>query len=278
MEAMLAEMPLTIFTTLVPLASGAFAYFALSLCAQGGVQDARKFGKSALVPLIITGAAFIAAFFHLAGPLNAPWVLAGIGRSPMSNEIVGGVVFALLALGAVAAAFTGRGGAKALRILCVLAAVSGLVFSLLVGLAYYVPTVPTWHTLCMPVGSVGAYLAAGMLLGRASCAEDFPVARTGAPLVCLVAGAIAVAGSYGWWAVDAMGMATPFASGSALVGGILPILVTGIALVVGSALAAAFRWKGQPSRAFLWATAGLFAIGFFLLRICFYQLYMTVGL
>ena len=108
MQFSVAELPLALFTTLAPLGAGAFialacAFFTTSF----SDEQLKKIDRGTIIPLAIVIVGFICAFFHLASPMNAPSVFLGAG-SPMSNEIIAGCVFAIVAIVYVIVTNTGK--------------------------------------------------------------------------------------------------------------------------------------------------------------------------
>ena len=99
-----------------------------------------------LIPLVVVIMGFAASFFHLASPLHAPGVFAGVGGSPLSNEILVGAIFTVLAVVYVVCALTGRLSGGARKVLVVVVAASALVFACFTGLAYVMETIASWNS------------------------------------------------------------------------------------------------------------------------------------
>lgn len=285
MEAMMAEMPLTIFTTLAPVGAGAFAALAIALLV-GGFDDAgrARLCKLAFVPLGVVAVAFAAAFFHLASPLHAFWVLFGIGSSPMSNEIAAGVAFTGVAFVATALGAAGRVGARALKALFCASGALGLAFSWLVGAAYAVDTVATWSHPALPFAAAGCALCGGTLLAVALLkAGGFAEAVRSRPfevvaLAFVGGGAVlAIACTLAWYGGVAATV-TPLVDGAARAGGCAAALLAAGGLVVAAAalgVAAMLRARGWALAA---VAAALFVAGAFVARVAFYALEISVGL
>ena len=109
MEAAFAELPLALFTTLAPMGAGAFIVLALAFFTTTFTDDqVKKIDRMTLIPLVVVLVGFAASFFHLASPLHAAGVFAGIGSSPLSNEILVGSLFVVLALVYVILALAGK--------------------------------------------------------------------------------------------------------------------------------------------------------------------------
>ena len=90
----LSEISLVLFTTLAPSGAVAFALMGAPLHRAALDADAReRISKLLCIPLIVTMVGLVASATHLGHPDNALYVIAGIGRSPLSTEVAGAVVF-----------------------------------------------------------------------------------------------------------------------------------------------------------------------------------------
>ena len=157
---------LAVFTTLAPMGAGAFIALAYAFAVgKPDEEAARRLDRWTALPLAVLAAGFVGAFTHLASPLNAFGVFAGVGSSPLSNEVLAGVVFAALAVVYWVLALTGKLSAGARTgPLAVLSALA-VVFAVFCGLAYMMYTIPTWNTPLSIVQMVGYLLAGGTVLG-----------------------------------------------------------------------------------------------------------------
>ena len=99
METALTEITLVLFTTIAP--AGVVGYLIMAASIMRSRDDARAnaIGRYLVVPLVLAITGLIASATHLGTPANALYVITGIGRSPLSNEVVAAVVF--LALGGI---------------------------------------------------------------------------------------------------------------------------------------------------------------------------------
>ena len=86
------ELPLVFFTVLAQAAAGAYLILLLSQPVNG--MDERKLSFGILVSMALLSLGMLVGMFHLGVPMRALNLLAGIGRSPMSNEILLGGAFA----------------------------------------------------------------------------------------------------------------------------------------------------------------------------------------
>lgn len=138
---------LAVFTTLAPMGAGAFIALAYAFAVgKPDEEAARRLDRWTALPLAVLAAGFVGAFTHLASPLNAFGVFAGVGSSPLSNEVLAGVVFAALAVVYWVLALAGKLSAGARTgPLAVLSALA-VVFAVFCGLAYMMYTIPTWNT------------------------------------------------------------------------------------------------------------------------------------
>lgn len=280
-----AELPLAVFTTLAPAASGAFLLLAIALAVSGDEAFRRKLCRAGLVPLALVALSFVAAFFHLANPLNAPWVLLGVARSPMSNEIMGGVLFALVALAAVWIGGWGRVSSRAQLGLMAAAGILGVVFSLLVGLAYRVETVATWYQPSLPVIAVGEALAAGAVLGCGLIRWAFPPESlvkgplAKAALALVVVGALGTLAGEAVWFAEVSTVVTPLADGAARAGDALALVAAGCGLfAIGSLAGVVFLVRKKSCVGAFVVAWAIMVVGVFLLRLAFYGMQISVGL
>lgn len=285
METALNELPLAIFTTLAPMGAGAFAVLAAAFCTMK-LDDVKikAIDRFSLIPLGLIAVGFIASFFHLASPLKAYGVLSGIGHSPLSNEIAVGMVFFVAAIVYVALGFAGKLSASARKPFALVVAVLALVFSLFTGLAYMMPTIPSWDSPLVPLEMIGSALLGGALLAlvvlalaKAFDGVDGHVMKSVAFLagvIGFVAVAVALVGHF-----DMLGeLWSPAVAGVSLVEAVVPFLWAAAACgVVGVAcLGVASFGKSVLVPAGVGAVASL--VGIFLVRFAFYAVWMSIGL
>ncbi|MEG1830506.1 MAG: DmsC/YnfH family molybdoenzyme membrane anchor subunit [Raoultibacter sp.] len=281
----MAEMPLAIFTTLAPIGAGAFIALAVAFfTTKFSDEQLKKIDTMTLIPLLIVLVGFVASFIHLTSPLNAINVFSGIGHSPLSNEIVVGSVFVIVAIVYWALAFTGKLAGGARKIFAALVAVLAIVFALFVGMAYVIPTIASWNTPLVPVQILGFALLGGMCLGTLvlglACAlnDARQTAFKTVTLILVLAGAVlAIAGLF--MQLSMVGaLETALCSGAALTA---PMMPYAIGFAVCALLAAALEVfalikQGSPA---ICALALVLAIaGVFLARLVFYGIQISVGL
>ena len=311
METALNEITLVLFTTVAP--AGVVGYLIMLVIAwraeagagarSGGAVDggpnagvdapavsaehlpARRIERYLVVPLVFAISGLIASATHLGTPANALYVITGIGRSPLSNEIAAAVAF--LALGGAYWFLSFRDDVLAplRRALAALTALAGAAFVAMISLAYSVDTVPTWN---LPTGPVSLWLAAlasgpfvallGLRLAGAEISRGVRLVLLALSLVAAVAHAAVLA------AEGALlgGIATTVQAAGDLVPW-LPQVVA--AFLVGEAAALAFAAaearlaRGAAAHAAVLAVATAASLaGCFAVRFAFYAMHMTSGM
>lgn len=285
MEAAFAEMPLALFTTLSSIGAGAFVALAAAfLTGKFSDDELSKIDKLTLIPFLVVVVGFIAAFFHLASPLNAFGVFAGVGSSPLSNELVAGIVFGIVALVYTVLSVAGKLSAGSRRGFSIVVAVLAVIFAIFMGLAYMMNTIPSWDTPLVPVQMVGFLLAGGAALGsyvigQAGAGKSLRAGSAASVLVVLaVVGAVlAIAGLAGQLGAVS-GMSNPLASGADLVGDVMPLAVGGLVLVAASAALVVGAVRAKQTVALAGAAVVVALVGILLARLAFYGVQLSVGL
>jgi len=282
MEHAFEELALAIFSTLAALGAGAFVMLAVAFLRSSVVdspEKLKKIDRLTVIPLLLVIGGFIAAMFHLATPLNALNVLNGIGRSPLTNEIVAGIVFVVVALVYWIIALTGKLSLGFRRILVSLSALFAIVFAIFLGLAYMIPTIPTWNTAFAPIVMLGYSLLGGGLFGllvlqvadalKDASTGSFRMISIGLSVVGAIAAVVGVVGQY----VIAGGIELA----SEQVAAALPWLIVCIVGLVLALVLAVLPVVRKPSSGVV-ALGCLVALGaVFIGRLVFYALYITVG-
>ena len=226
---------------------------------------------------------FICAFFHLASPMNAPSVFLGAG-SPMSNEIIAGCVFAIVAIVYVIVANTGKLCGSARKGFAAVVAALAILFAIFTGLAYVMSTIATWDTPLVPVQMLGFALVGGaataaLVLASAgawadACKGSFKAAVIG---LAVAGAALAIVGLVGQLAV-ASGMQNALVSGSELVSDALLPAIIGLALIVVAAALVFVSVKKEAATGLAAAAVIAALVGIFLARMAFYAIQMSVGI
>ena len=292
-----------LFTTIAP--AGTVGYLAMLLAAaRAGAASARRIERYLVIPLVLAITGLIASATHLGTPANALYVVTGIGRSPLSNEVAAAVAF--LALGGAYwfLSFNDAVASALRRAVACLAAVAGIAFVTAIALAYSVPTVPTWDLPTVPAMLWLAALASGPFVGMLGVAASAaPVGRWFCR-ACLAVAAVATAADVAVLCVEASllpGVATTVQAADELVPWMpAAIVVFAVCQAVAIAVAAfalgrkplgRMRVKGRGASegaacegvdvrqaALLAASAALSLAGCFAVRFTFYAMHMTSGM
>lgn len=277
-----SETPLAVFTTLAPMGAGAFLVLACLIAAAKLDDEAlARLDRLSIVPFAVSAVGFIGAFFHLANPLHAFGVFAGIGTSPLSNEVAVGVVFMAAALVYVVLAFTGKLTASSRKAFSLVVGVLALVFMVFCGLAYMMDTIPTWNTPASIVQMLGYGLLGGSAFAALTCglARIEVSQKASVAVIAFVAvGLVLSLVGFGIQITAAASIANIWGAAIDLVPAIWGMFaVLAVCGIVALALIVAGGKKNFPL-AFSAAACALVVVGVFLARIGFYGLYMSVAL
>lgn len=140
------ELPLYVFTLFTQLAAGIVLFVALRATLvkeppAGGRQGAaRPEARALAVAVAAGGVALIASLFHLGDMTKALNVLAGLGRSWLSCEVVMASLFFVLTVIALVCVRRAKAALPSIWI----AALLGVALSVVEGIAYAVTAVPAW--------------------------------------------------------------------------------------------------------------------------------------
>ena len=141
------EMALLIFTLAEQTAVGAFA--ALVIMHLMGKNEASVRFKIGIVTFVVVFVGIIASVFHLGQPLRALNVLAGLGSSWLSREILFIGLFALCVL--VYAIFVKLDKDQLAKIIGIVGIVCGIAAVVATSLVYMLPGVPVWDSFTTPL-------------------------------------------------------------------------------------------------------------------------------
>jgi len=210
-------------------------------------------------------------------------VFSGIGRSPLSNEVLFAVAFLVIGGSYWMVSFKDRFPQAALRLWLCVACVAGLLFIVMTSLAYSVVTVPTWDTWFTPVNLCFSALFAGpflalLVLGVADCRlPRFSFVLAGIACLALAVGSALLFmhnGSLG-------GIANNVVSAAELVPDYFLMICAHVVLGAAGALLALLSLRKGASRqgaiALLTAASVIAAVAVFIPRTAFYAMHMTVG-
>ena len=282
---MMAELPLALFTTLAPIGAGAFIALAVAFfTTKFSDEQLKKIDRMTTIPVVVLVAGFICAFFHLASPMHAFGVFAGLGASPLSNELLAGVVFAVLAIVYWIVAFAGKLGEGARRGFAAVVAVMAIVFACFTGAAYMMETIVSWNTPMVPVAVLGFSLLGGVSLGvlvlaLSGALEDaakggFKMAALAVLVVGLVLGVVGLLVQV----MSVSGMGNALVDGADLVTAASAPMWIGVVCMVVAAAAAFMALRNSKSTALAAAAPVLAIVGVFAARLAFYAVQLSVGL
>lgn len=271
---MMAELPLALFTTL------AVAFFTTKFTD----EQLKKIDRMTTIPVVVLVAGFICAFFHLASPMHAFGVFAGLGASPLSNELLAGVVFAVLAIVYWIVALAGKLGEGARKGFAAVVAVMAVVFACFTGAAYMMETIASWNTPMVPVAVLGFSLLGGVSLGvlvlaLSGALED--AAKGGfkmAALAVLIVGLVLGIAGLLVQVMSVSGMGNALVDGADLVAAASAPMWIGVVCMVVAAAAAFMALRNSKSTALAVAAPVLAIVGVFAARLAFYAVQLSVGL
>ena len=282
---MMAELPLALFTTLAPVGAGAFIALAVAFfTTKFSDEQLKKIDRMTTIPVVVLVAGFICAFFHLASPMHAFGVFAGLGASPLSNELLAGVVFAVLAIVYWIVALAGKLGEGARKGFAAVVAVMAIVFACFTGAAYMMETIASWNTPMVPVAVLGFSLLGGVSLGvlvlaLSGALEDAAKGgfKMAAPVVLVVGLVLGVAGLL-VQVMSVSGMGNALVDGADLVAAASAPMWIGVVCMVVAAAAAFMALRNSKSTALAAAAPVLAIMGVFAARLAFYAVQLSVGL
>lgn len=282
---MMAELPLALFTTLAPVGAGAFIALAVAFfTTKFSDEQLKKIDRMTTIPVVVLVAGFICAFFHLASPMHAFGVFAGVGASPLSNELLAGVVFAVLAIVYWIVALAGKLDEGARKGFAAVVAVMAIVFACFTGAAYMMETIASWNTPMVPVAVLGFSLLGGICLGvlvlaLSGALED--AAKGGfkmAALAVLVVGLVLGVAGLLVQVMSVSGMGNALVDGADLVAAASAPMWIGVVCMVVAAAAAFMALRNTKSTALAAAAPVLAVVGVFAARLAFYAVQLSVGL
>lgn len=282
---MMAELPLALFTTLAPIGAGAFIALAVAFfTTKFSDEQLKKIDRMTTIPVVVLVAGFICAFFHLASPMHAFGVFAGLGASPLSNELLAGVVFAVLAIVYWIVALAGKLGEGARKGFAAVVAVTAVVFACFTGAAYMMETIASWNTPMVPVAVLGFSLLGGVSLGvlvlaLSGALEDAAKGgfKMAAPVVLVIGLVLGVAGLL-VQVMSVSGMGNALVDGADLVAAASAPMWIGVVCMVVAAASAFMALRNSKSTALAAAAPVLAIVGVFAARLAFYAVQLSVGL
>lgn len=283
METALSEISLVFFTSVAPAGAFGYALMGLYMLTEKDRDSVISAGRRLVVPLSLAIVGLIASATHLGTPANALYVISGIGRSPLSNEVLAAVLF--LALGGSFWMFTfkdgGFGAIEKAWLSCSIAA--SLVFVLFISLAYSVQTIPTWNAPIAPVTLWFNGLSGGPLvayLGIRSSRRGFEgmspklFGYVSMAFATINVGALLAEGRFLYGiatTVSSMAQQVPWFDVSTALFALMHVLAL-LCLYKASA------FEGTPGIAFAGMAVAFSLVGCFVSRFAFYSSYMTIGM
>lgn len=286
MELAMHELPLTLFSSLAPLGAGAFFMIALSLCFGEFTKDQlKKIDRLTILPILVAFVGLICSVFHLANPGNMLSVANTVGSTPLANEITAFGIFMIVAVVYwIVAMAGGLKNGSARKAFAMVTGILGLISALFIGLAYAIPTIPTWNNFWTPLSIIGFALFGGTLLGllvtTLAGAGDASVkdkAGTAVFVAFTVGAVLSFASVIALWIIGSTApdsvLQVGNLAGSMIWAFVLFIIFSLLAYGLGFAAI-----KISPLMAFVVAGVVLAFVAIFLARMCFYALQIGVGL
>lgn len=277
-----SDAALAVFTTLAPMGACAFIVLATAFAAQTiEGEKAKGVDRMTMIPLLFLLVGFIGATFHLANPLNAIHVAAGIGKSPLTNEVMVGGLFFLAAIVYWIMAMRGALKPNARKIFLVVLAVWAAIFALFCGFAYLMNTIPTWNTPWTVVQMLGYGLLGGALVGSLTLRAAGIELQGKVAQIALIQAAIGLAcglAGFGGQIVAAGTMANIWGTAISLVPAIWGLFALFAACGAAGVAGEFICNRKKAGTGSLAALCAIVAVGIFFARIGFYGLFMSVAL
>lgn len=288
------EITLVVFTALAP--SGILACVICTLALMAPKRVGPQFDEGArtrlshlvALPLAVSMVGLVASASHLGTPSNALYVLGGVGRSPLSNEVACCVLFTAFMGLYWLYSFSARQRPWLCRIWRFAIVLAGLAAVASISLAYSAETILTWSHWSVPVSLCCSALGGAPLLAlvtaRLAKVDVAPMVAK-CLLACGIVGALACAAAcLCWWdwagsARNAIVMsARDLVPAQPLLAFIYALFALGAYAVTSYELRQATS-RGTYARASRLAIAcALYFFGLFALRFAFYMTHMTAGI
>ena len=284
MEYGMAELPLALFSTLAPMGAGAFTILAVAFFTSSFEGETlKKIDRLTAIPIVFVVVGFICAFFHLASPQHAFGVFANVGSSPMSNEILMGVVFCAVAIIYWIVAIATKMSDGLRKAFSVIVAVLGLVFCVFIGLAYGMDTIPSWDNIMVPLSTLFYGVLGGSAVGMtviygAHALDSATKAFVTAAVVLSWTGAIGSVLFFGLNMGEAAGIQNNMMLGSDIIDGMLLWIITAIIVMLLAGLALMFEIQKERAAFYPWIGVFVACVGIFIARIAFYGAEISIGL
>lgn len=291
METAVKEITLVIFTTLAPAGILGLIFVAIAILLSNDEDRACRLSRCLVVPSALAVVGLIASATHLGTPANALYVISGIGRSPLSNEVTSVVVFFALAGVYWIASFRDKPRGRLSRAWLVATIVSGLVGIWFISTAYTVSTIPTWSLLQAQaslwlngLSAAPAVATLTMICARVSPSRKTLILFAATTGLSALANAAVLFSEFG--ALDMIKTTTTAASDlvpgfvAAIAAYLVLELIVAISLLLFSPLPPFrdfFKTHQNQSMGLGISATILVCVASFIIRFYFYSLYMTVG-
>ena len=268
---------LGLFTSLAPAGVVAFLALALVRLWSRDRTASVRIDRMIALPFSVVLIGFIASATHLGTPANALHVFSGVGRSPLSNEVLSAVAFLFLVGSYWMMAFKERFPDAVAKPWLALACLAGIALIACTSMAYNVDTVPTWDTAFTPANLVLAALLAGPVLGLLFLELAQVRPRVVLAALALVAGTVVLALhqeslsaiANNEFAASTLAPSYPAVIGAHLIVGAIALAIAGLSMK---------RVQSRRTTLALRIVASVLALAaVFVTRIVFYHLHMTVG-
>lgn len=286
----LSEITLVLFTTMAPSGIVAFLVPVIRFLA-GRDGDLGTLQRLVVMPYLFALVGLIASATHLGSPQNALYVLTGVGRSPLSNEVFFAVLFFGLSNIFWLSTFSRTRRPAAEKVGLFLVAGSAVAFLLGIAFAYHVPVIISWYSALVPLMLFTSALVGGPVLSLVNYALVSPADLT--PRHLNVALTVSVAAVGFQVAFDVLNMVRLFGLSNSiftifdLMGNPVVFSVASCALFAAGLLLFASRRQGLLAIARPWdvrrlkvhlLALALVFIGIFIERFAFYMSHMVVGI
>ena len=263
MDLALLQMPMVLFTTLVPMASGAFIGLALAfLTTRFSKERLARIDRWTLLPMAILAVGYIAWFVALSSRQYSMSLFQGVDIAPLSFVGIAGMLLIALAVVYWIIAMTGNLDGRPRKVFATVVGAASLLLSLSIGVMYMGSAVLTWNSPLVPLGIIGFCIAGGVPLGVlvVALAGGMPEARlTRLPTVALVTafiGVVAAIVAVSAQLLFAQSTFNAFFPGSDVLPGswvYLVISIVGFVVMLATLRAMWRRWEGRrvlrrPSR------------------------------
>lgn len=278
------QLSLACFTTLAPSAVVAFillTFYGIVYVKDEGTR--KRLHHFLIIPLIFCLIGLIASTNHLGKPSNALYVLAGVGRSPLSNEVAASVAFTGIAWIYWLAGFSERISIRQLRGAIPFAVIAGIAQIWFTSNAYSIATIASWSLVFTQVNQILSALLGGSFLflftlamAHQTCEKPILQATllcAGASTLVLLVSELLQSNCFRTLSSTTSTLTDTFAY--------YPAFIAVATLLLLAACVSTFFWSRTgtlPSRKQTSLALTLTLCGIFLVRFSFYCAYLNVGL